>query len=66
MAICGTEPFAEKPIGLSVVKLGHNSEFYYTNAEDNKQYHIVRGCIPTDIPIDECGLSSVNLSITVA
>jgi hypothetical protein len=40
-------------------------EYLYTNPVDHKKYHIVRGCIPTEIPIDKCGMKQINLQITV-
>jgi hypothetical protein len=40
-------------------------EYKYTNPVDKKRYHIVRGCIPTEIPIDKCGMRQINLQITV-
>lgn len=33
----------------------------FTNPSDNLTYHIVRGCIPTNIPLKECGKDSLNL-----
>ena len=41
-------------------------EYLYRNEIDQKSYHVVRGCIPSSIPINKCGMRELNLQITVA
>ena len=40
--------------------------YNYTLLDDSAEYNVMRGCIPMDIDINQCGSVGANLMITVA
>lgn len=56
----------QTPIAGNDTLTQHLTQYYYTNPLDQKEYHIVRQCIPTNRPLEQCGIFNVNLQITLA